>query len=295
MSAGSGGALILVATPIGNLSDITARAAEVLRSVTAIGCEDTRRTGRLLEHLGVDRASGVPRLLVINEASENEAIAEVLELLSRNVDVALVSDAGTPTVADPGTLLVAAVAAAGHQVTIVPGASAPLAALAISGFTTLPHVMEGWLPRKGEARKKRIAQIAAEHRTVVLMESPQRIAGTLAELATSNAAERPCVVVRELTKMHEEVIRAPLAQMAERFAIDTTASSKGEFVITLGPLPPASATDAEINKHLAIVLQSGISRRTAINQVAEQLNEPRNRVYELALQLQPNATPKQPC
>ena len=305
-----------MATPIGNLSDISARACEVLSSVSVIGCEDTRRTGRLLEHLGVDRSKGVPRLLVINEVSEPAVIDEVLELLSQNVDVALVSDAGTPGVADPGTLLVPAAAAAGHQVTIVPGASAALAALAISGVAVLPHVMEGWLPRKGEARRERIAQIAAERRTVVLLESPRRIANTLADLAAAAAAadpeqvdttaadpkrDRPCVVVRELTKLHEEVVRSTLAAMAAMFAsgtaggrgvVDDAASGtapnepRGEFVIVLGPQAAAPVSDEEITKHLTIAVGDGAKLRTAVKQVAAQLAVPRNRVYALALGLQ---------
>ncbi len=293
------GALILVATPIGNLGDISARAAEVLKTVPVIGCEDTRRTGRLLEHLGVDRSDGVPRLLVINEATEQAAIDEVLSLLAQNKSVALVSDAGTPGVADPGTSLVAAAAAAGHQVTIAPGASAPIAALAISGLAVLPHVMEGWLPRKGEARRERISQICAERRTVVILESPHRIVSTLAELAeaqlaSASNAERPCVVVRELTKLHEEVVRSTLGEVAEIFAPSGTAAAasatptaapKGEFVIILGPQAAPIVSDEEITQRLLAALSSGQRPRTAAKLVSQQLAVPRNRVYEIVLRL----------
>ncbi|HCB37331.1 MAG TPA: 16S rRNA (cytidine(1402)-2'-O)-methyltransferase, partial [Acidimicrobiaceae bacterium] len=181
----------------------------------------------------------------------------------------------------PGTRLVAAAAAAGCRVTIVPGPSAPAAALAVSGLAALPHVFEGWLPRAGAARRDRIARIAAEPRTVVLLESPRRVAATLAELAEACGGDRRCAVVRELTKLHEEVVRATLAAAAAHFGGDD--APRGEFVVVIGPRPPTVPTDADITTALAAEQAAGATRRAAVDAVAASLDVARNRVYGLAL------------
>ena len=197
------GALILVGTPIGNLGDLSPRAVEALAEADLVCCEDTRRTGRLLERAEVRGA----RLMRVDEHSERGAVAEVCELLAAGANVALVTDAGMPTVCDPGERLVAACVAAGHEVRIVPGPSAAVAALAVSGLPTGRYAFEGFLPRKGRARAERLAEIARERRTVVLFESPHRLRSCLADLAAVCGARRRAAVARELTKLHEEMVR----------------------------------------------------------------------------------------
>lgn len=181
--------LWLVATPIGNLGDLPPRAAEVVAAVRAVCCEDTRRTGLLLQHAGV-RAE---RLIVCNEHTEYQRIPVVLDELDRG-DVAVVTDAGTPGVSDPGERLVAAALDAGHEVSAVPGPAAATMALTISGLPTARHVFEGFLPRKGAARAQRLAEIAAEHRTVILYEAPPRVRRTLDDLAAVCGPDRKSVV-----------------------------------------------------------------------------------------------------
>ena len=184
------GTLHVVATPIGNLGDLTVRAAEVLGRVGLIACEDTRRTSKLLQHLGVVR----PPMVIVNEHSEASAVRRVLETLADGIDVALVSDAGTPLVSDPGHVLVGAAVAAGVRVEPVPGASALLAALAVSGLPTDRFCFEGFLPRKAGARGERIDELLTERRTVVLYESPRRVAATIGELRDRLGADRRIAV-----------------------------------------------------------------------------------------------------
>ena len=194
---------------------------------------------------------------------------------------AYVTDAGMPTVSDPGQRLVEAVAAAGLGVSVVPGPSAPVAALAVSGLPAHRWVMEGFLPRGGKARASRLAELAAEQRTVVLFESPKRLGPSLADLAGTCGADRPAVVARELTKLHEEVVRGTLAELAARFA----EPPKGEIVIVIGPAPPAVPTDAQVRAELRAELDSGASARDAAAAVAQRLGANRNRVYRLATDL----------
>ena len=189
------GSLVLVGTPIGNLGDLSTRAVEALASADLVCCEDTRRTGRLLAHAGVNGA----RLRRVDEHTEAEACDEVCELLTAGATVAVVSDAGMPALTDPGARLVAAAAAAGHTVTVVPGPSAGLAALAVSGLPTTRFCFEVFLPRKGRARAERLEQIAREHRTTVLYESPHRLRSCLTDLAEACGPLRRAAVARELT------------------------------------------------------------------------------------------------
>ena len=269
--------LWLVATPIGNLADISPRALEVLGGVSFVACEDTRRAGLLLQRLGIGRRP----LVALHEHNEAAATPDIVERLAAGETAAYVTDAGMPTVSDPGQRLVEAAAAAGLRVSVVPGPSATVAALAVSGLPAQRWVMEGFLPRSGQARTSRLAEIAAERRTVVLFESPKRLGATLADLAASCGAERLGAVARELTKLHEEVVRGTLAELAAAYAEPT----KGEIVVVLAPAPPVPPTDAQISAELEAELAGGASARDAAAAVAQRLGVKRNRVYRLAVAL----------
>ena len=267
--------LWLVATPIGNLADIAPRALEVLRDVSFVACEDTRRTGLLLQRLGIERRP----LVAMHEHNEAAVAAEITERLVAGETAAYLTDAGMPTISDPGQRLVSAAATAGVRVSAVPGPSAPVGALAVSGLPAQRWVMEGFLPRGGTARTSRLAEIAAEQRTVVLFESPKRLGATLAALAETCGGDRPAAVVRELTKLHEEVARATLAELAARFA----EPPKGEIVVVVGPASAAAVSDVQISAELKAEFDSGSSVRDAAAAVAQRLGVSRNRTYPLAV------------
>lgn len=272
----SGGALVLVGTPIGNLGDLSPRAAEALASADAVCCEDTRRTGRLLSLAGIERRPFV----VVNEHTEAREVPRVLARLERGERVALVSDAGMPGISDPGERLVAAAVAAGYAVEVVPGPSAALAALVVSGLPAGRFVFEGFLPRKGSGRSERLAAVAAEPRTTVLYEAPHRLARTLGDLAAACGPDRRVAVARELTKLHEQVWRGTLAGavawVAER-------EPPGEIVVVVEGAPPAPPPDDDaVLAAVRSELASGVSTRDAARRVADRLAVPRRRVYEIA-------------
>ena len=204
--ATSGGVLVLVATPIGNLGDMTQRAIEALQSADVICCEDTRHSGKLLAHFGVTGK----KLIVINEHTEYDAREQIVSLVTSGSVVALITDAGTPGISDPGERLVVAVIEAGGNVTAAPGASALTMALVISGLPTSRFVFEGFLPRGGAERSDRLAMTTTESRTIVLYEAPHRLAKTLSDLTTACGAMRRVVLARELTKLHEQIWRGTL-------------------------------------------------------------------------------------
>ena len=271
--------LVLVGTPIGNLGDLAPRAVEALGRADAICCEDTRRTGRLLEHAGVAR----PALIVVNDHTEVRAIAGVLDRLDRGERVAVVSDAGMPGISDPGERLVRAAVDAGHAIEVVPGPSAAVTALVVSGLPTGRFAFEGFLPRKGSGRTARLAELAAEPRTVVLYEAPHRVARTLGDLAAACGPERRVVIGRELTKLYEEHWRGTLAGAVEWAAAK---EPRGELVLVLDGAPPPAAVDAhQIEAALADELRDGASARDAATAVAQALGVPKRRVYDLAVQL----------
>lgn len=274
--------LWLVATPIGNLGDIAPRAIDVLASAALVCCEDTRRTSVLLRHVGV-RAE---RLAVANEHTEDVVADEVVRVLDSGGDVALVSDAGTPAVSDPGTRLVRAAIAAGHDVSAVPGPSAAVMALIISGLRTDRFVFEGFLPRRGTDREERLAEIAAEHRTVVVYEAPHRVVRTLADLRRVCGDDRPAVVARELTKLYEEVVRGSLG------AIDV-AEPRGEYVIVVAGAPREDepVSDDVVRAALAAEIAGGASTRDAVAAVVERLGRPKREVYAIAVHLDRVETP----
>ncbi|MEQ8840869.1 MAG: 16S rRNA (cytidine(1402)-2'-O)-methyltransferase [Acidimicrobiales bacterium] len=278
------GTLVLVATPIGNLGDLSPRAVEELDAAALVCCEDTRRTGRLLVHAGI----GGARLRRVDDHTEMQASAEVIALLASGARVALVSDAGTPGISDPGARLVDAVLDAGHEVSVVPGPVAAVAALVASGLPTDRFVFEGFLPRKGRERRERLASIAAERRTVVLYESPNRVATALTALAEVCGGDRRAVVARELTKLHEEFVRGTLTELGEWAAT----TPKGEIVVVIdGAAAPAEATDEEILSALGAELADGGSRRDAADSVAAMLGVGRRRAYQLALGIPGGVTP----
>ena len=270
------GALVLVATPIGNLGDLSARAVEELGRADAVACEDTRRTGRLLAHAGVK----APKLLVVNDQTEASAARDVLARLDRGERIAVVTDAGTPGVSDPGERLVRMAASAGHRVEVVPGPSAAIAALVVSGLPTGRWVFEGFLPRRGSGRTERLAELAGERRTIVVYEAPHRLARTLADLAEVLGGTREVVIARELTKLHEEVWRGTLAVAAERAA---GGAPRGEHVLVVAGAPaPPVATDDELVAALAEAVDGGRSTRDAVALVAARFEVARRRVYDLA-------------
>jgi len=273
------GLLELVATPIGNLGDLSPRAIEALAQADRILCEDTRRTRNLLS---ASSLSAGRRLEALHEHNEEQKIPRVLERLEAGERIALVCDAGTPGISDPGSRLVAASVAAGIKVSSIPGPSALLAALVISGLPTDRFVMEGFLPRRGSLRQRRLAELKAERRTVVLFESPRRIGSTVAELAAVLGGERPLVVARELTKLHEEIWRGSVAEGAAHFA---STELRGEVVVVLGGNvePEREASETDIVAALAQARADGLSTRDAAAEVAEQLGVPRRKVYDLAI------------
>lgn len=271
------GRLVLVSTPIGNLGDLSPRAVEALKACSLICCEDTRHSGKLLSHAGI---SGI-RLAVADEHRELARLDDVLGLLSSGLDVAVITDAGTPGISDPGMRLVAAVVEAGHQVTAVPGPAALVMALVLSGFDTTRFVFEGFIPRSGRERTDRLTEIAAERRTVVLYEAPHRMERTIADLTAACGDERRIAMARELTKLHEEVWRGSLLGAGQRLA---EVPPRGEYVLVLQGAPAGeAATDEQIVTALRTALDTGADRRSAIATVMAATGAAKRRVYDLAL------------
>jgi 16S rRNA (cytidine1402-2'-O)-methyltransferase len=231
----------------------------------------------LLSYSGV---SGV-RLAVANEHTELARTDEVLGLLAGGHDVAVVTDAGTPGISDPGMRLVRAAVDAGHAVTAVPGPAALVMALVISGFDTTRFVFEGFVPRSGRERTERLAEVAAERRTIVLYEAPHRAARTITDLAAACGPDRRVAIARELTKLHEEVWRGTLAQAEAHLA---EVAPRGEYVVVVEGAPSAAVcTDAQIVEALGLALLGGADRRTAIATVMSTTGASKRRVYDLAL------------
>ena len=272
---GAGG-LILVATPIGNLGDLSPRAATTLAAADVVACEDTRRTGRLLQHAGVDGA----RLLRVDAHTEDRVAARIVTHLDEGRTVAMVTDAGTPGISDPGERLVRRVLDAGHRVSVIPGPTAPVAALVASGLATNRWCMEGFLPRKGIDRVARLAELEVEERTIVLLESPRRLGATLGDLAGALGGDRSVAVARELTKLHEEMWRGTLAGAVDHYV----EAPKGEVVIVVAGAPPPDEPDDQ--RVLAVVTEArsgGASTRDAAEEAVRRLGVSRRRAYRLAL------------
>ena len=281
------GRLYVVATPIGNLGDITLRALEVLRGVPLIAAEDTRHTHRLLARHGV--ATRMTSYHAQSGAGRAEAL---LEHLRGGADLALVTDAGTPAVSDPGGELVAAWAAEGGTVVPIPGASAALAAVSASGVAGPRWAFEGFLPRTGRERRERIGRIAADERGTVLFEAPARVAATLRDLALACGPDRPGAVCRELTKIHETIVRGTLGRLAEMAGAGSDGLAgrippRGEFVLVVGAAPPggsgrpadgAAALEAA-RAEVEVLVAAGVARGDAARRVAAATGLPRRGLY----------------
>lgn len=269
------GSLYLIATPIGNLEDITLRALRILRDeVDVIACEDTRQTQKLLAHYEIRKP-----LLSYHEHNEAARAAEILERLRLGESVALVSDAGTPLISDPGYRVVAAALANGYPVVPVPGASAALAALAASGLPVAEFRFIGFLPAKAAARRKMLEDLAQSSITVVAYESPHRILDSLLDIQQT-LGTRPMVLARELTKIHEEFLRGTADQI--RRVLLERGSVKGELTVLIAPSENKQEIDdplAEIHK---LELEEGLSRMEAIKAVAKRLGLPKRQIYRLA-------------
>jgi 16S rRNA (cytidine1402-2'-O)-methyltransferase len=249
-----------------------------LQACALICCEDTRHSGKLLSHAGV---TGV-RLAIANEHTEDARTSEVLDLLSAGKDVAVLTDAGTPGISDPGARLVRAAIAAGHRVSAVPGPAALVMGLVLSGFDTTRFVFEGFLPRNGKDRKDRIAEIARERRTIVLYEAPHRVQRTVADLLAACGPERQIALARELTKLHEETWRGDLSAATAHVA---ETPPRGEYVLVVEGASDVvvAATDDAISAALRMALAHGADRRTAIATVTASTGATKRRVYDLAL------------
>lgn len=267
--------LHIVATPIGNLGDLSPRAADTLRRADRILVEDTRVTARLLQHIGAK----VPMTRYDDHSSEGDRDSVVAQLGERAI--ALVSDAGTPLISDPGYKLVRAARAAGHAIHTLPGPSAAIAALTLAGLPTDRFLFLGFLPAKAKAREQAIGEIAGVRATLVFYESGPRLGDTLAALARE-LGPRDAAVAREISKVHEECVTGALPQLAERYG---ETAPKGEIVILVGPPPEASAaSDEELDVALEQALQK-LSPSRAAAEVAQRLNVPRKRAYARALEL----------
>ncbi|HEV7165130.1 MAG TPA: 16S rRNA (cytidine(1402)-2'-O)-methyltransferase [Gammaproteobacteria bacterium] len=274
------GVLYVVATPIGNLDDLTPRARQILSDVDVVAAEDTRHSGALLSHFGIHT-----QLISLHEHNEAARAAWLLERLKAGEDVALISDAGTPLISDPGFDLVRAARQAGISVSPIPGACALVAALSVSGLPTDRFVFEGFLPSKSVARRERLTALAAETRTLVFYESVHRLQDSLQDMAEVFGAERVGVVARELTKLHEGVREAPLAALADWASKDPMAA-KGEVVILLaGALArEGEAVDGEAERVLKALLAE-LPVKQAATLAAEITGLKKNSLYNLALTL----------
>jgi 16S rRNA (cytidine1402-2'-O)-methyltransferase len=270
-------ALFLVSTPIGNLSDMTRRAIDVIRGADVVFAEDTRRTGVLLRHYGIEA-----RLISAHEHNEAARARLVVELLREGKKVAMVSDAGTPLLSDPGARVVQSALDAGFEVVPVPGPSALLAALVASGLAADRFTFYGFLPRKGGSRQALLDEIATSRHTAVIYESPQRLGALLADLAEAAGPARRVAVARELTKMHEEIVRLSLGEAVDAYRDRTV---KGEIVVVLegAPVEPEIEVDEEAARTLIEQLSAdGLAPSAIARELRKRLSIPRNAAYELA-------------
>lgn len=278
------GRLEVIATPIGNLADLTPRARDALAAADLIAAEDTRRTQGLLSALGISRP--LMSLHAHNEAARTDG---VLAQLRAGKVVALVSDAGTPLVSDPGYALVRAVRAAGIEVRAIPGVSAVTTALSVAGLPTDRFAFEGFLPARGAQRQAALARLAADTRTLVLFEAPHRIAGTLQDLALSFGAERPAAVARELTKLHETLYRGSLGELA-RLASEDANFARGEITLVIGGSGAAEEGDRVLLLRALRLLLDELPPARAAAIAAQLAGVRRSEAYELARQLRPGGT-----
>ena len=273
------GTLYVVGTPIGNLEDMTFRAVRILQSVDVIAAEDTRHTGKLLQHFQIKTPQ-----VSYHEHNRNERLPELLSQLSEGKAIALVTDAGMPGISDPGYELVKACIEAGISVVPVPGATAGITALSAAGLPTDRFVFEGFLPASGQDREKRLEVLPAESRTLIFYESPHRLRETLQDLADCLGGYRPIVLARELTKLHEEFWRGTIKEAIAHY---TQLEPKGEFTLVVAGEQlgvPVLSEDA-LKEELQQIMAQGISRSQAARQLAQLTKLPRRQLYQLALSL----------
>ncbi len=276
----SAGILYLVATPIGNLEDITLRALKILQDVDHVAAEDTRHSGQLLKHFQIES-----HLISYHAHNSAQRIPYLIELLQSGQSIALITDAGTPSISDPGCQLVQACHQSGLSVVPVPGPTAAITALIASGLPTDRFVFEGFLPTQTRERQARLVQLKTEPRTVILYEAPHRLSRTLADLAQVMEPDRQIVLARELTKRYEELWYGSLAD-AQVYVQHQ--SPKGEFTLVLaGYIPnPVELSDAEIVSHMQQLLNQGYSRSQASRELAQTSGRDRREIYQLSLQAQ---------
>ncbi|MTI58923.1 MAG: 16S rRNA (cytidine(1402)-2'-O)-methyltransferase [Firmicutes bacterium] len=273
------GRLYICGTPIGNLEDISLRALKVLKKVHLIAAEDTRRTGNLLNYYQIKTS-----LKSYHEHNERERTGELISLLKEGKDIALVSDAGMPGISDPGKVIFKAAVGEGIELIPIPGPTAAISALVVSGLQMDRFVFEGFLPRSGKEREQRLAEIKGEERTVIIYESPYRLKDTLQELL-GLLAERKVAVVREISKVHEEKV---YGQVEEVLSFYADKEPKGEFVIVIeGRLAPEFSKegweDMTVLEHLKLIMDQGVSKKKAIKEVARIRGLPKRKVYSEAV------------
>lgn len=275
--------LYLVATPIGNLEDMTFRAIRILQTVDLIAAEDTRHTGKLLQHFQIKTPQ-----LSYHEHNSQQRIPELLSQLSQGKTIALVTDAGMPLISDPGYELVKACVAEGISVVPIPGANAAITALSAAGLATNKFVFEGFLPAKSKERRTYLETLTSETRTIIFYESPHRLRETLQDLGTILGEEREIVLARELTKMHEEFWRGTINYAIAHY---TNREPQGEFTLVVAgaTLEKPQLSEAAIKAELQNLLKQGLSRSDASRQLAQQTSLPRRQIYQLALSIpEPN-------
>lgn len=271
-------ALYVVATPLGNLGDITLRALACLRAVDAVACEDTRHSRPLLDHFGIKAPC-----FALHEHNENEASTKLLAMLAEGKRVAVISDAGTPGISDPGARAVAAAHAAGYRVVPMPGASAVVSLLSVAGLMDNRFLFAGFLPTKTTARRAAIETLRATPATLVFYEAPHRIVETVADLAAVLESERILVVGRELTKRFEEIARMPLSEAEAWFKADAN-RERGEFVLAVSAAPETQGLDADSERVLGALLKE-LPTKQAAKLAAEITGQSKNELYARALQL----------
>jgi 16S rRNA (cytidine1402-2'-O)-methyltransferase len=268
-----------VATPIGNLADISLRALEILKSVDAIAAEDTRVTGRLLGHYGIDK-----RLIAVHEHNERRAAGQVLALLAAGQSLALTADAGTPAISDPGALIVAAARSAGYTVTPVPGANAAAAAISASGFAAPHFLFYGFLPQRAASRRHALESLAQLPFAIVFYEAPHRIEASVAEMRAVFGDDRRMVIARELTKLFETIHGCTLAEAAGWLSADPV-RRKGEFVLIVEGAAAADEPDRDFARRALTALLAELPVRQAVDLAVKITGGRRNALYALALQL----------
>lgn len=278
MSSLKPGVLYLAATPIGNVQDASMRLISALKDADVIACEDTRKTRFLLQALEISTSA---TLISHHEHNERDRIAQILQMLTNEKRVLVVSDAGMPAVSDPGFPLVQSAVEKGFEVEVLPGPSAVTTALVLSGLPTDRFVFEGFLPRKSGERKKHLEALAKEPRTIVLFESGHRIAQSLADIAEAFGADRRIALCRELTKTYQEVIRATTSELAKRAETEIL----GEITLVIAGAEPQAVTPLDVVTELERLAQAGVGKKEAIAEVTSRLGVPKREVFDAALSI----------